>query len=332
MTVLYEQKQSCWRGCTRTALLMWTRIMQMLCKPASLMCFTCCAQRQLAKLRAQDRWANVGLTAEHTTPYSDYDKACGNMNICVCVGVCTDACGTCSMQAEASGTTLRSLCDYTLLAQDDSLPAALRPATLKRKLQLDDVPSAAEVPEAKCQQMPPAQQHTAAEEPPAAGAAACTGPAATQTTAVPPDGHVQDASTGAAAAAREAEAAAGCRLPSAPKPQASSAEAESTEAQMQPPLDAVVPLAHDEAGGQDAAVGISGSGGEAEEAQEVLPEPRAPTGRRLRPATRWQDNDTFDAQCEQRALLRFLHALYTIVTSKTVRSFIWMTAVGPAWW
>jgi hypothetical protein len=199
-----------------------------------------------------------------------------------------------------------------LFSQDDDLPAALRPATPKRKLQLDDVPGDGEVPKSKCQQVPPAQEQTAAEQPPAPHAAACSDLASTQSTAVPPGSQAQqaDAPAGTVAAAPEAKAEAGCRPPSALKPHASSVEAESTEAQIPPPLDAIVPPADDAAGRQDAAVGISGTGGEAKKAQEVLPEPRAPTGRRLRPATRWQDNDAFDAQGESRALLCFRQAYH----------------------
>lgn len=224
------------------------------------------------------------------------------------------------MQQMHQGMTLQSSGIYTLFSQDNDLPAARKPATLKRKLQLDDVPGDGEVPESKCQQVPPAQEQTAAEQLPAAEA--CSDLASTQSAAVPPESQAQqaDASAGTVAAAPEAKAEAGCRPPSAPKPQASSAEAESTEAQMQPPLDAMVPPADAVAGRQEAAAADSGTGRtmEAKKAQEVLPEPRAPTGRRLRPATRWQDNDTFDAQGDSRALLCFVGR--TIVTVKTMRN------------
>ena len=264
-------------------------------------------QRQLARLRAEDRWANVGLTEEHTTPYSKYIKACGSISPCGRASVCSDTPGNRSMQRMHQGMTLLSSGVYTLFFQDDDLPAALRPATLKRKLQLDDVPGDSEVPESKCEQVQPAQEQTAAEQPPAADAAACSDLASTQSTAVPPESQAQpaDASAGVVATAPEAKAASSCRPPSAPKPQASSVEAQLTEAQMQTPLDAVVPSADDEPSRQEAAAEDveTGGAGEAEEAQEVLPEPRAPTGRRLRPATRWQDNDAFDAQVESRAHL-----------------------------
>lgn len=115
MMVLYKQKQSFWRGCMRTALLVWTRIMQMLCKLASLTCFTCRAQRQLAKLRAQDRWANVGLTEEHTTPYSKYIKARGSISPCGCANVCRDIPDNCSMQRKHQSMTLQSSGNHNLV-------------------------------------------------------------------------------------------------------------------------------------------------------------------------------------------------------------------------